>query len=180
VASSSHGHGRFRRRLDDKIVAWPRLLDMRARWRRDGRTVVWTNGCFDLLHTGHIRCLAAARDMGDVLVVGVNSDVSIRQLKGANRPIIPARERMEILAALESVDYVVEFDDLTPVKVLGELQPDIHCKGSDYAPPAGKPIPEAAVIAAYGGRIAFFPIEGDVSTTSLVHRICTGDGRNSP
>src|SRR5437667_10359627 len=141
-----------------KAVSWDTLLEWRARARHANKTVVWTNGCFDLLHVGHVRNLQAARSRGDILVVGVNSDASVRQLKGPGRPLIPAAQRVEILAALEDVDYVVIFDELTPEAALARLQPDVHCKGADYAPPHGKPIPEAPVVAAYGGRIEFLPL----------------------
>jgi rfaE bifunctional protein nucleotidyltransferase chain/domain len=154
-----------------KVLAWPALLEQRARWRAGGQVVVWTNGCFDLLHVGHVRNLRAARAFGDVLVVGVNSDESVRRLKGPGRPILPAAERMELLAALESVDAVVAFDEATPEAALARLQPDVHCKGADYAPPHGKPIPEASVVAAYGGRVAFLPLVPGVSTTDIVRRI---------
>lgn len=154
-----------------KIMEWAALLERRRQWRLDGKTVVWTNGCFDILHVGHVRSLQAAKALGDVLVVGLNSDTSVKQLKGPSRPVVTERERAEILAALESVDAVTIFPDLTPVRPLTELQPDIHCKGEDYRPPHGKPIPEAAVVAAYGGRIEFIPFEVPTSTTSLIQSI---------
>ena len=154
-----------------KIVEWPALLEMRAQARLAGKTVVWTNGCFDLLHVGHVRNLQAARAHGDLLVVGVNSDDSVRRLKGDGRPIVCASERAEVLAAMSCVDYVFVFDEDTPLEAVARLQPDVHCKGADYAPPNGKPIPEAAVIEAYGGRIEFLPMIPGVSTTDLVSRI---------
>jgi rfaE bifunctional protein nucleotidyltransferase chain/domain len=154
-----------------KVVAWDALLELRQRYQRDGKTVVWTNGCFDLLHLGHVRSLQAARAFGNVLVVGVNSDASVRRLKGPDRPIIPAVERVEVLAALECIQHVIVFEELTPEDSLARLKPDIHCKGADYAPPHGKPIPEARVVSAYGGRIEFLPMLPALSTTDLVHRI---------
>ncbi len=154
-----------------KAISWDALLAWRARARQEKTTVVWTNGCFDLLHVGHVRNLQAARSRGDVLVVGVNSDASVRQLKGAGRPLVPAAQRVEVLAALECVDYVVVFEELTPVAAIARLQPDVHCKGADYAPPNGKPIPEAPVVAAYGGRIEFLPLVPCLSTSDLVRRI---------
>ena len=117
------------------VVTWGALLQLRAKWKERNITVVWSNGCFDLIHVGHIRSLQTARAAGDLLVVGVNSDQSVRTLKGPSRPIVPLNERMEVLAALECVDFVVSFDDLTPERLLSELKPDIHCKGSDYEPP---------------------------------------------
>ena len=157
--------------LSIKSIDWPALLAARERARAEGKRVVWTNGCFDLLHVGHIRSLQAARRLGDVLVVGVNSDDSVRQLKGPKRPILPAEERVEILAALECVDHVIVFDELTPEAALACLRPDVHCKGADYAPPHGKPIPEAALIVSFGGRVEFLPLVPSTSTSDLIRRI---------
>jgi rfaE bifunctional protein nucleotidyltransferase chain/domain len=154
-----------------KVVSWDTLLEWRARVRQEGRPVVWTNGCFDLLHVGHVRNLQAARSRGDFLVVGVNSDASVCQLKGPGRPLVPAAQRAEVLAALECVDYVVVFEERTPEAAITRLQPDVHCKGADYAPPNGKPIPEAPIVAAYGGRIEFLPLVPSLSTSELVRRI---------
>jgi rfaE bifunctional protein nucleotidyltransferase chain/domain len=154
-----------------KVLSLEALLARREEHRRHGKTVVWTNGCFDLLHVGHIRSLQAARRLGDVLIVGVNSDDSVRRLKGPARPLIVADERCEMLAALECVDLVTVFDEDTPVHILSVLRPDIHCKGTDYAPPDGKPIPEAQAVAAYGGRIAFLPMVPSRSTSALVQRL---------
>ena len=154
-----------------KAVSWDTLLSWRALARKEGKTVVWTNGCFDLLHAGHVRNLQAARGRGDVLVVGINSDASVRRLKGPGRPLVPSAQRMEVLAALECVDYVVVFDELTPEAALARLRPDVHCKGADYAPPYGKPIPEAPLVASYGGRIEFLPLVPDLSTSELIRRI---------
>jgi rfaE bifunctional protein nucleotidyltransferase chain/domain len=158
-----------------KVMTWEALLAARERWRSERRTVVWTNGCFDLVHLGHIRNLQACRALGQVLVVGINSDAAVRQLKGAGRPIVPAAERSEVIAALECVDAVVVFDELTPEAALARLRPEIHCKGADYAPPHGKPIPEARVVASYGGRIEYFPLVPSLSTTELVRRIREGN-----
>jgi rfaE bifunctional protein nucleotidyltransferase chain/domain len=156
---------------DPKIADWHGLLARRSQYRAERKSVVWTNGCFDLLHVGHIRNLQSARQLGDILVVGLNSDDSVRRLKGPDRPIVPAAERAEILAALACVDHVIIFDESTPEAALERLRPDVHCKGADYAPPHGKPIPEAAVVAAYGGRIEFLPLLPDISTTDLVRKI---------
>ncbi|MCS6850781.1 MAG: adenylyltransferase/cytidyltransferase family protein [Gemmataceae bacterium] len=153
-----------------RIVDWPELLRRRAAWRQAGRIVVWTNGCFDLLHAGHRFSLEAARRLGDVLVVGVNTDASVRRLKGPGRPVVPLAERLRQLAALDVVDAVVAFEEDTPEVALARLQPDIHCKGADYAPPHGKPIPEAAVVASYGGRIEFLPLIPGISTTELLRQ----------
>lgn len=171
-----------------KVVDWPRVIAYREQARADGRTVVWTNGCFDLLHVGHVRNLQAAKARGDLLIVGLNSDASVSRLKGKGRPILPETERAELLASLACVDYVVIFNEDTPETALARLEPEIHCKGTDYAPPNGKPIPEEGTVKKYGGRIEFLPLVEDHSTSDLVNRIrsrhdgivkseCNGDGR---
>ena len=154
-----------------KHVDLATLLSLRSMWRAQEQTVVWTNGCFDLLHAGHVASLEAARRLGDVLVVGVNADATVRALKGPGRPVFPVEARIRLLAALEVVDHVVVFDEQTPRAVLSELQPDIHCKGEDYAPSGGAPIPEADVVASYGGRVAFVPLVAGLSTSSLLERL---------
>jgi rfaE bifunctional protein nucleotidyltransferase chain/domain len=161
-----------------KAVSWDTLLPWRARVRQERKTVVWTNGCFDLLHVGHVRSLQAARSRGDALVVGINSDACVRRLKGPRRPLIPEDQRVEVLTALECVDYVIVFDESTPETAIARLQPDVHCKGADYAPPHGKPIPEAALVASYGGRIEFLPLVPSLSTSDLVRRIREQEGAN--
>ncbi len=154
-----------------KLLCLEELLLLRQRYRDEGKSVVWTNGCFDLIHPGHIRSLRAARRLGDVLIVGLNSDESVRQLKGHGRPILTATERLEVLAALECIDHIIVFDESTPEAMLAQLRPDVHCKGAEYAPPNGKPIPEAGVVMAYGGRIEYLPYLDCISTTKLIKRI---------
>lgn len=153
-----------------KIVDWDTLLGLRSGWKQSGQVVVWTNGCFDLLHAGHVTSLVAARSLGDLLVVGINSDESVTRLKGAGHPILPEAERSVLLAALECVDYVICFNELTPETSLQRLQPEIHCKGADYAPPGGKPLPEAKVVAQYGGQIVFLPLVQAISTSEVIRR----------
>jgi rfaE bifunctional protein nucleotidyltransferase chain/domain len=160
-----------------KAVGWEALLELREQARREGRTVVWTNGCFDLLHPGHIRSLQAARRLGNLLIVGLNSDASVRALKGPGRPILTAAERLEVLAALECVSHVIVFEEHTPEAALLRLKPDIHCKGADYAPPHGKPVPEAEVVRSYGGRIEYLPFVECVSTSELIRRIRAQEDR---
>jgi D-glycero-beta-D-manno-heptose 1-phosphate adenylyltransferase len=128
-----------------QVIGWEKLLAARAQMRLEGQVVVWTNGCFDLLHVGHLRSLQEARALGDVLVVGVNSDDSVRQLKGPGRPLLPQDDRAELLAGLACVDFAVIFDELTPAAALARLRPDVHCKGADNGP-GGKEVPEAAVV----------------------------------
>jgi D-beta-D-heptose 7-phosphate kinase/D-beta-D-heptose 1-phosphate adenosyltransferase len=140
----------------------------RERLRREGRRVVFTNGCFDLLHPGHVRFLQQAKALGDVLIVAINSDASVRALKGPDRPIIPAHERAEVLAALEAVDYVTIFDDLTPRALIADLRPDVLVKGGDWHPEeiVGRQEVEAA-----GGRVLSLPYHEGYSTTRLIARI---------
>jgi rfaE bifunctional protein nucleotidyltransferase chain/domain len=153
------------------VVTWDELDALRGQWRRTGRRTVWTNGCFDLLHIGHLRNLQACKACGDVLVVGLNSDTSVRAIKGPSRPVNGEADRAELLAGLACVDAVVIFSETTPEAALARFKPDIHCKGADYAPPHGKPIPEAAIVAAYGGEIRFIPLIPNHSTTSLIHSL---------
>ena len=140
--------------------------------RRDGKRVVFTNGVFDLLHPGHVRYLQAARAEGDALIVGVNSDRSVRANKGPERPITPEHERAEILAALESVDAVAIFDDETPDAIIKAIQPDVLVKGADWAAEA---IVGRDTVEARGGRVVRMAIEAGWSTTEIVKRIrrCT-------
>jgi rfaE bifunctional protein nucleotidyltransferase chain/domain len=154
-----------------KILDLDTLLVLRAAYRTAGCTVVWTNGCFDLVHAGHVRSLQAAGREGDVLVVGVNSDDSVRRLKGQHRPILPASDRVELLAALGCVDHVVVFDEDTPTAVIARLQPDVHCKGEEYAPALARPMPERAVVEGYGGRVTYLPLIPGISTSEIIRRI---------
>lgn len=147
------------------------LVALRERWKHEGRVVVWTNGVFDVLHAGHLSSLQAARKLGDVLVVGVNADATVRARKGPERPIFPVHERVAMLAALEVVDHVLVFEESTPAEVLSVLKPDVHCKGADYAPPNGAPIPEADIVKSYGGRIEFLPLVAERSTTSTLEKL---------
>jgi rfaE bifunctional protein nucleotidyltransferase chain/domain len=151
-----------------KLIGVHELESLADRQRRLGRTVVWTNGCFDLLHLGHVRSLQLARQLGDLLVVGLNADASVRQLKGPGRPIVPAQQRAEMLAALACVDHVVIFDELTPEAALRRLRPAIHCKGADYD---GRPMPEAQLVESYGGKVVYLPLVPDLSTSELIRRI---------
>ncbi len=136
--------------MSPKIVSRADLAALGARLRRERRRIAFANGCFDLLHVGHVRYLEGAGEEGDVLVVGVNSDRSVAALKGAGRPLLPAEARAELVAALESVDHVVIFDDLTAEGVLRDLSPDVHCKGTDYT---SATVPERAVVESLGGVV---------------------------
>ena len=151
-----------------KIVSQDELILLIASEKRNGRRVIFTNGCFDLLHPGHVRCLAEARALGDLLVVAVNSDRSVRGNKGPERPLVPQNDRAEVLAALCSVDYVTIFDEPTPRALISRVLPDILVKGADWAPDqvAGREEVEAA-----GGRVVSIPLAPGYSTTNLVQRI---------
>ncbi len=139
-----------------------------GREKRNGKRVVFTNGCFDLLHPGHIRILEAARALGDVLIVGMNNDESVRTLKGPGRPVIPAEERAEILASLECVDAVLIFDEPTPQKVIAALLPDILVKGDDW--PADQIVGREEVEAA-GGKVVRVHVVPGYSTTDILEKI---------
>ena len=131
--------------------------------------VVFANGHFDLLHVGHLRYLRAAKAEGDVLVLALNGDASVESLKGAGRPIVPGAERAELLAALEPVDYVTIFEGDSPAPLLADLQPDVHCKGTDYGSP--ERVPEYPVVRAYGGRTALVGDPKDHATSELIQKI---------
>jgi rfaE bifunctional protein nucleotidyltransferase chain/domain len=156
-----------------------RVLDVRqaamlaAAYRQEGRTVVFTNGCFDLLHRGHVDYLQRARDLGDLLVVGVNSDASVRQLKGPARPILPEADRAAVLAALRAVDAVVIFAEPTAEALVAAIRPDVYVKGGDWGEGRRLP-PEAAVVREYGGRIEYLAYLPDRSTSELIARIRGG------
>jgi D-beta-D-heptose 7-phosphate kinase/D-beta-D-heptose 1-phosphate adenosyltransferase len=136
--------------------------------RRQGKRIVFTNGCFDLMHPGHVRTLRAARRLGDVLVVGLNSDASVRRLKGPGRPLLPQRDRCEVMAALEMVDYVTVFGEDTPYQLIKQLQPDVLVKGGDWAP--GE-IVGADIVRARGGVVRSVRFAKGYSTTALFRRI---------
>ena len=145
------------------------LLAERARWKQSGRIVVFTNGCYDLLHPGHVRLLEQARSLGDVLIVGLNSDASVRRAKGPNRPLIPQEERAGLLLALASVDGVVVFDEDTPRELIAALRPDILVKGADWSHfIAGREEVEAA-----GGKVIALDLEPGYSTTAIIEEIRT-------
>lgn len=136
--------------------------------RAAGRTIAFANGCFDLLHVGHIRYLQAAAQEADRLIVAINDDASVRRLKGEGRPILAAADRAELVAALRWVDYVVVFDEPTVGPLLDAIRPDVHCKGTDYTVDS---VPERDIVRAYGGRIAIVGDPKDHSTRDLLRRI---------
>ena len=152
------------------------LLTLRQRWHDQNRTVVFTNGVFDLLHIGHLRYLEAARALGDVFVVGLNSDASTRQIKGPQRPLVAQGDRAALLLGLRVVEHVTIFDEPTAEHLIAALQPDVYVKGGDYAltgdtTASGKFLPEAAIVQSYGGRVELLPYLAGRSTTELIERI---------
>ena len=151
-----------------KIHPPNRLAKLLEDARAKGKTIVTTNGCFDVLHLGHLRYLQAARELGDLLVVGVNSDASVQALKGANRPLVPENERAELLAGLECVDYVTIFSELDPVALLSQLKPDVHVKGGDYEIDE---IIERGAVEANGGKVVVGLNVPGKSTTNLIQTI---------
>lgn len=170
-----------------RIAALHELLIMREKWQRDGRQVVFTNGVFDLLHSGHVAYLQQASALGDVLVVGVNSDASTRRIKGEKRPIVPEDERAAMLIALRCVDYVTIFDQPTACDLVAALKPDMYVKGGDYRlPPQEDPsteadeagesidyerLPEAKVVRSSGGNVVLLSYHEGYSSTTLIERI---------
>jgi rfaE bifunctional protein nucleotidyltransferase chain/domain len=161
------------------ILDWDGAQQTRQAWKAAGRRVVFTNGHFDVLHLGHVDYLQRARDLGDALIVGLNGDGSTRALKGPERPIVPANERAQILAALSSVDLVVIFDSLTAEELVRRLQPDVYVKGGDWSPDRGQMPPEAEAVRGYGGQVQFMPYLPDHSTTRMIETILERYGRRS-
>jgi len=167
-----------------KLVSLTQAQSIRQTLGRRGKTVVFTNGVFDLLHVGHVRYLQAARELGHALFVGLNSDQSAQRLKGPGRPLMPQAERAEILCALACVDYVIIFDEPTAERILEALQPDVYVKGGDYAGETthagqtglasretSKALPEAPVVESYGGRLVILPYTPGHSTSQIIASI---------
>ncbi|MGE3176733.1 MAG: D-glycero-beta-D-manno-heptose 1-phosphate adenylyltransferase [Vicinamibacterales bacterium] len=154
-----------------RLLALSDAVRWSAERRRDGATIVFTNGVFDLLHPGHVRYLNAARQLGDALIVGLNGDASVRANKGPDRPLTVQEERAELLCALDCVDAVVLFDDPTPHDLIAALQPDVLVKGADWAADA---IVGRDIVEARGGRVVRMPVEAGHSTTTIVQRVRAG------
>jgi len=152
-----------------QVVTLPELREKVAGLKGAGRRIAFANGHFDILHVGHLRYLQAAKAEGDVLVVGINSDESVRRLKGPDRPIVPAEERAELLAALNPVDYVVVFEGDSPAPLLADVRPDVHCKGTDYGSP--ERVPEYETVREYGGRTALVGDPKDHATSDVIAKI---------
>ena len=159
------------RRSDQKLLTREQLAQRVAEWRTWGKLLVFTNGCFDILHVGHLHLLEQARAMGDLLIVGVNSDDSVRTFKGPTRPLVPEAERAQLVAGLECVDAVVIFPEPTATSLLELIRPDYYVKGGDYTE---QNLPEAEPVVAYGGFLVILPYEPNHSTTQLIARIREG------
>lgn len=158
-----------------KLVDLDSLVLLRERWRREGKVVVFTNGCFDILHRGHVELLKAAKALGDILIVGLNDDNSVRRLKGPRRPFYPLEDRAAVLAALEAVDYVCPFSDDTPLRMISRLLPDVLVKGGDYRPEevVGREVVEGA-----GGKVVIVPLWRGRSTSGVIEEIVERFGRD--
>ena len=154
--------------MNAPILDEPALVRALEDQRRAGRTIAFANGVFDVLHVGHVRYLQDAARVADVLVVAVNSDASVRELKGPDRPLMPESERAEIVSAIRGVAYVTIFEESSPARLLQALKPDFQCKGTDYTADS---VPEAEVVRAYGGRVVIVGDPKDHSTTSLLEKM---------
>jgi rfaE bifunctional protein nucleotidyltransferase chain/domain len=153
------------------ILERNRLVARVAIERRSGARIVLANGCFDLFHVGHIRYLSGAKALGDVLIVGINSDEQVRKLKGENRPFMPETERAEIVSALKFVDYVTIFPEATVTELIRAVRPDFHAKGTDYTT---ETVPEREIVREYGGRVAIVGDPKDHSSTDLIGKVAGG------
>lgn len=160
-----------------KLVSRPHAARLAAAARAEGHTVVLANGAFDLLHVGHVRYLADARRHGDLLFVAVNTDASVRLLKGPSRPLVPETERVELLSHLACVDWIVLFDEPTVAAVLRELRPHLHAKGTDYTP---ETVPERAVLAEWGGRTVICGDAKEHATTDIIGEVLRRFGTQPP
>lgn len=153
-----------------KIINYDQLENLVEKLKADGKIIVFTNGCFDILHAGHVRYLTAARQLGDCLIVGLNSDLSVRNLKGPTRPINNEDDRAEVLSALSAVDYVVIFADKTAERLVTEIEPAFYVKGGDYNV---KELPEAQIVAKYGGETVLIPEVVGKSSSNIIKKLQT-------
>lgn len=164
-----------------KIIDRADISTLVNNFKKAGKTLVFTNGCFDLLHVGHVRYLTSARALGDCLIIGLNSDKSVRSLKGPSRPINPQEDRAEVLAALAVVDCVVIFDDATAETLITDIKPDVYAKGGDYTV---ETLPESKAVTAYGGKIVLVPEVPGRSSSNIIKKLNQiddrGDNHHSP
>ena len=154
--------------MRSKLKTLSEVAEIAAQARQQGQSVVFTNGCFDLLHRGHVHILREARASGDLLIVGINSDISVRSIKGPLRPILPQTDRIELIAAMEMVDYVVLFDEPDPYRVIAAIKPNVLAKGGDWS---AEKIVGADIVEQNGGRVAVIPYLPGFSTTEIIERI---------
>ena len=152
----------------EKLIEKENLDNIIKKLKSENKKIVFTNGCFDILHAGHVRYLKESKKFGDILIIGLNSDVSVKKIKGESRPINPEMDRAEVLAGLEAVSYIVLFDETSPVKLLEEIKPDIYTKGADYTV---ETLPEAKTVLSYGGKIEFIKFLEGRSTTKIIDKI---------
>jgi rfaE bifunctional protein nucleotidyltransferase chain/domain len=155
--------------LKNKLLSLSDLVTVVQNRKAEGEKLVFTNGCFDLIHVGHLRYLEKARQTGDLLVIGLNSDMSVRNLKGEGRPFVTEMERAEVLSALVFVDYIVIFSDVRPYKLIENLKPDFHVKGGDYK---REDLPELPLVEKYGGKVVILEHIPGKSTTFMAEEIC--------
>ncbi len=154
--------------MTEKLIKKENLQNVIDKIKKESKKIVMTNGCFDILHAGHVRYLKESKSKGDVLIVGLNSDLSVKKLKGNSRPINNETDRAEVLSALESVDYVVIFNEISPIELLLKVKPDIYTKGADYTE---ETLPEADTIHSFGGKIEFIKLVEGKSTTKIIDKI---------
>jgi len=154
--------------MPDRVLTKEEAKILIEKLKKEGKTIVFTNGCFDILHVGHLRYLEEAKELGDVLIVGVNSDASVKRLKGETRPINVELDRAELLAGLKAVDYTVIFTEDTPVELISYLEPSIHVKGGDYKV---EDLPESKVVFSYGGEVKILSLIDGKSTSNVVKKI---------
>jgi cytidyltransferase-related domain len=154
--------------VSGKVKSLDELKSITVQARRNGKTVVFTNGCFDLLHRGHVHVLREAKALGDILVVAINSDGSVKAIKGPNRPVLPESDRAELVAAMEMVDYVALFDEPDPYKMIAAIRPNVLVKGGDWGP---EEIVGADIVKQDGGKVAVIPYLKGFSTTEIIERI---------
>jgi D-beta-D-heptose 7-phosphate kinase/D-beta-D-heptose 1-phosphate adenosyltransferase len=150
------------------ILSWNELKKEVERLRANGSKIVFTNGCFDILHAGHVRYLKQAREAGDILILGLNSDSSVRKIKGEKRPIVTQEERAEVAASLKAVDYVTLFEETTPIKLIELLKPDVLVKGADWRP---EDIAGSAEVLSWGGKVILIPLVEGASTTNVIEKV---------
>lgn len=156
-----------------KVILKNEAEEITRKYKSEGKTVVFTNGCFDILHVGHLRYLFEAKEKGEILIVGLNSDASVRRLKGEKKPYVPESERAEMLAGLVPVDYVVLFEEDTPIELLAQIKPSVHVKGGDYSK---ERLPETEVVEANGGRVEIVSLIQGKSTTNIIKEVLAKGG----